>query len=77
MPEDAGIRVLGGEFLQQLVEGVLLGLSTGVGSNTVLIKAALIDNAQRTVVVMAGMDALDAFGQQGDDITIATDIIMV
>lgn len=77
MAEDAGIGVLGGEGLQQLVEGVLLGLGTSVGRMAVLIKTALIDYAQRTVVVMAGMDALDGLGQQGDDVTIAADIIMV
>ena len=77
MTNDAGIGVLGGEFLQQLVEGVLLGLGASISSNTVLIKAALIDDAQRTVVVMTGMDALDALGQQRNDITIAADIIMV
>ena len=77
MAEDAGIGVLGGEGLQQLVEGVLLGLGASVGRMAILIKTALIDDAQRTVVVMAGMDALDGLGQQGDDITIAADIVMV
>ena len=77
MAEDAGIGVLGGEGLQQLVEGVLLGLGASVGRMAVLIKTALIDYAQRTVVVMTGMDALDGLGQQRDDIAIAADIIMV
>ena len=75
--EDAGIGVLGGEVFQQLVEGVLLGLGASVGWMAVLIKTALIDYAQRTVVVMAGMDALDGLGQQRDDIAIAADIVMV
>ena len=35
--EDAGIGVLGGEGLQQLVEGVLLGLGASVGRMAVLI----------------------------------------
>lgn len=43
--EDAGIGVLGGEGLQQLVEGVLLGLGASVGRMAVLIKTALIDYA--------------------------------
>ena len=77
MAEDAGIGVLGGEVFQQLVEGVLLGLGASVGRMAVLIKTALIDYAQRTVVVMAGMDALDGLGQQRDDIAIAADIVMV
>ncbi len=45
MAEDAGIGVLGGEGLQQLVEGVLLGLGASVGWMAVLIKTALIDYA--------------------------------
>ena len=57
--EDAGSGILSCEFFQQLVERVLLGLSAGVGSFAVLIKTALIHDAQRTVVVVAGMDALD------------------
>lgn len=77
MAEDAGIGVLGGEDLQQLVEGVLLGLGASVGRMAVLIKTALIDYAQRTVVVMAGMDALYGLGQQRDDIAIAADIVVI
>ena len=77
MAEDAGIGVLGGEGFQQLVEGVLLGLGASVGWMAVLIKTALVDYAQRTVVVMAGMDALDGLGQQRDDIAIATDIVVI
>jgi hypothetical protein len=42
---DAGIRVLGSEFLQQLIQGVLLGLGASISRLTVLIKTALIDNA--------------------------------
>jgi hypothetical protein len=43
----------------------------------VLIKTAFIDNAKRTVVVVTGMDALDGLWQQGNDFTIAADIVMV
>ena len=75
--DDAGIGVLGGEFLQQLVEGVLLGLSAGVGRMALLIETALIDNTEGTVVVMAGMDALDGLGQQGNDTAIVADIVVV
>lgn len=77
MAHDAGLGVLGGEFFQQLVERVLLGLGAGVGSFTVLIESALIDNAQRTVVVVAGMDTLHTFGQHWDHITVAAHIVVV
>lgn len=43
----------------------------------VLIKTTFIDNAKRTVVVVTGMNALDGLWQQGNDVTIAADIIMV
>lgn len=63
MAEDAGRGIFGGELLQQLVERVLLGLGAGVGGLAVLIESALIDDAQRTVVVVAGMHALHTLGQ--------------
>ena len=77
MADDAGIRVLGSEFLQQLVKGVLLGFGASIGRLAVLIKTTFIDNAKRTVVVVTGMNALDGLWQQGNDVTIAADIIMV
>lgn len=77
MTDDAGIRVLGSEFLQQLVKGVLLGFGASISRLAVLIKTTFIDNTQRTVVVVTGMNALNGLGQQGNDITIAADIIMV
>ena len=77
MAHDAGRGVLGGELLQQLVERVLLGLGAGVGSLAVLIESALIDDAQRTVVVVAGMHALHTLGQHWDHITIAAHIVVV
>ena len=77
MADDAGIRILGSEFLQQLVKGVLLGLGASIGSYAVLIKTALIDNAQRTVVVMTGMNTLDALGQEWDYAAIVADVVVV
>jgi hypothetical protein len=75
--DDAGIRVLGSEFLQQLVKGVLLGFGASISRLAVLIKTTFIDNTQRTVVVVTGMDALDGLWQQGNDIAIAADIVVV
>jgi hypothetical protein len=56
---------------------VFLGFSASVGSNAVLIKTTFIDNTQRTVVVVTGMNALNGLGQQGNDIAIAADIVVV
>ena len=77
MTDDAGIRVLGSEFLQQLVKGVLLGFGASISRLAVLIKTTFIDNTQRTVVVVTGMNALNGLGQQGNDIAIAADIVVV
>lgn len=51
MTEDASIGVVTGEIFQQLVEGVLLGLSAGIGRMTLFIEASLIDNAKGAPVV--------------------------
>ena len=77
MTEDAGIGVVTDEIFQQLVEGVLLGLSAGIGRMTLLIEASLIDDAKGTPVVTFDMNALDALRQEGDDVAIALDIPMV
>ncbi len=75
--DDAGCGVLGSELLQQLIERVLLGLGTGIGRMTMLIETTLIDNAKGTVVVVAGMDALDSLRQQGYDSAIAAYIVVI
>jgi len=77
MTNDAGFGVLGGEFLQQLVERVLLGLGAGVFCNASCIQTTLIHNTEGTVVVVAGMNALNALWQQGDDTAIIADIVVV
>ena len=77
MAEDAGIGILRSQFLQQLVERMLLGFSAGVGFASLFIQAALIHDTQATVVVVAGMNALDGLGQQGDDVAIATHVVVV
>lgn len=56
---------------------MFLGLGAGVGSFTVLIESALIDDAQAAVVVVAGMDTLHTFGQHWDHITVAAHIVVV
>ena len=75
--EDAGIRVVGSEGPQELVESMLLGLGAGVGRMAVLVKASLIDDAKGTPVVAFDMDALDALRQERDDTAIVADIVVV
>ena len=77
MAEDASIRVVGCEGLQELVEGVLLGLGAGVGRMTMLIETSLVDDAKGAPVVAFYMDALDRLGQERDDTAIVTDIVVV
>ena len=56
---------------------MFLGLGTGIGIVAFLVQTTLIDNAKGTVVVVAGMDALDSLWQQGDDIAITAYIVVV
>ena len=77
MTEDASIGVVTGEIFQQLVEGVLLDLSTGVGRMAELIEASLIDDTKGAPVVAFDMDALDTLWQEGDDTAVVADIVVV
>ena len=77
MTKDASIGVVTGEIFQQLVEGVLLDLSTGVGRMAELIEASLVDDAKGAPVVAFDMDALDALREQGNDTAVVADIVVV
>ena len=77
MAEDASIRVVGCEGLQELVESMLLGLGAGVGRMTMLIETSLVDDAKSAPVVAFYMDALDRLGQERDDTAIVADIVVV
>ena len=63
MSQDAGIGIIFVEVLQELVKGVLLSFGTSVGGMAVLIETSFIDDTKGAVVVVAGMNALDALGQ--------------
>lgn len=63
MAEDAGFGVFGSEVLEQFVHGELLGICTRVGCLASLIETSFVDDTQRTVVVVAGMYALDGLWQ--------------
>ena len=77
MTKDLGIGVIGLQSTKQGDEGVLLGLSAGVGGMAEIIEASLVDDTKGAPVVAFDMDALDALGEQGDDVAIATDVPMV
>lgn len=77
MAEDTGVRVFLGEGLEQLEEGMLLSLGARIVSLAFLIQTSFIDDAKRTVVVVLGVDALDSFRKEGDDIATATDIVVI
>ena len=77
MAEDTSIRVVGCEGLQELVEGVLLGLGTGVGRMTMLIETSLVDDAKGAPVVAFDMDALDGLRQERYDTAIVADVVVV
>lgn len=74
---DASVGILIVEILQQLEEGMLLLLSTRVGSVAFFIIAAFVADAQRTVVVVLGMGTTDILGKNGIDLAIATHIVVV
>ena len=75
--EDAGIRIVGSEGLQEIVESELLGLGAGIGRMAVLVKASLVDDAKGAPVVAFHMDALDALRQERDDTAIVADIVVI
>ena len=77
VPEDAGVGIIKSKILQQLIEGVFLGLGPGVAGSAVLVQATFVDNAEGTVVVMTGVNALDILRQERNDIAVETDVIVV
>ena len=74
---DAGIRIVAGEGLQQLVEGMLLRLSACIGGLALLIQTTLVDYTKGTIIIVPCMYTLYALGQQGDDITAAPYIVVI
>ena len=77
MADDAGLRVLGSQILQQVEHGFLLGLGASVGSAAFGIEAALIADSEGTAVVVAGVSPTDVLGENGYYLTIHPDVVMV
>ena len=75
--DDAGLGVIVAQIGQQFVERAFLWLGAGVGRLTLRIETALIADAERTVVVASGMNALYGLRQDRDDLAAATHIVVV
>ena len=73
----AGFGITPRQLLQQGIEGMLLLCRTGVIGIPLCIQAALIDNTQGAAVIASGMDALNGFGEQGNDSSIKAYIVVV
>lgn len=75
--DDAGLGVIVVQIGQQFVERAFLWLGTGVGWLTLRVETALIADAERTVVVASGMNALYGLRQDRDDLAAAAHIVVV
>ena len=74
---DAGIGIVVGKGLQQLIEGMPLSLGACIGGLAFLIQTSFIDNAKGTTVIAFDMNTLYTLGQQGNDISVTPDIVVV
>lgn len=77
MTEDAGIGVVGLERLQQVPEGGLLCRRAGVSGMAVGGEATFVADAERVLVVVAGMGAGQILMTSLIDLTIACDVVVV
>lgn len=77
MTHDAGIGILCRQFLEQGEHGSLLGFSPSIIGPTFLIETAFVANAERTAVVMAGMNATDILGENRDNGAIAKNVVVI
>ena len=58
MAHDAGVGIFLGQVLQELVHRMLLGFGAGVGGVAFSVDTSFVADADRTVVVVSGVDAL-------------------
>ena len=75
--DDAGVGVFGCQVFEQGEHRCLLSLGTGIVGTAFLVETALVADAERTTVVMAGMGSTDVLGEDRYDGAVATDIIMI
>ena len=74
---DAGIGIVAGEGLQQLIEGMPLSLGASICRTAILVQPALVDYTKGTTVIAFDMNTLYTLGQQRNDISVTPDIVVV
>ena len=77
MAYDAGIGIFCRQFLEQGEHGSLLGFSPGVVGTAFLIETTFVANAERAMVVVAGMSSTDILRENGDNGAVATDVVVI
>jgi len=68
---DMGFGVCLGELFQEGTHGGLLSLGAGVIRSALRCQTSFVDNTQRAVVVVTGVNALHIFRKEGFDRTVA------
>jgi hypothetical protein len=77
MADDAGLRVVAMQLLQELVEGCLLLWSTRIGSLSTSANAALVADAERAAVVASGVGSTNSLGKDWDEIAVTANIPVI
>ena len=77
MTHDTGLGIFFGKIPEQSEHRSFLGFSPSVGGSAFLVQTALITDAERTTVVVTGMNTTDILRKDGDDGSVATDVIMI
>ena len=77
MAYDAGIGILCRQFFEEGEHGSLLGFSPGVVGTAFLIETTFVANAERAMVVVAGMSSTDILRENGDNGAVATDVVVI
>ena len=77
MAHDAGVGILLGQIFQEFVHRMFLGFGTGVGGVAFSVNTSFVADASRTVVIVSGVGATCRLWQQGNDVAIHTDIVMI
>ena len=77
MADDAGLRVVAMQLLQELVEGCFLLRSTSIGSLSTSGNAAFVAYAERAAVVASDVGSANSLRQDWDEIAVTAHIPMV
>lgn len=77
MAHDMGFGIGLSKLFQKGTHGGFLSLGASVISASFRCKTSFVDNAQRAVVIMLGMNALHILRKKGIDRTVALDVPMI